>query len=52
MKVLHISRSMSQGGAYVDELKKQRIPHYLIPNIDGKNPFAIINTIRILERVV
>lgn len=76
MKVLHISRSMGQGGAekivfqlctgikevsqcvasaggaYVDELKEQKIPHYLIPDIDGKNPFIILKTIKTLWSIV
>lgn len=76
MKILHISRSMGQGGAqkivyqlcsgnndipqcvasaggaYVDELKEQKIPHYLIPDIDGKNPFIILKTIKTLWSIV
>ena len=66
MKILHISRSMGQGGAqkivyqlcmdnkdceqiiisaggyYVPELESSGIKHYVIPDIDKKNPLTII----------
>lgn len=76
MKILHISRTMGQGGAekvvyqlckdkknadmivastggiYEEELKKQNVKHYIIPDIDKKNPLLIIKTLLILNKIV
>ena len=66
MKVLHISRTMGQGGAekivyqlcidnsaceqyvvscggqYVNELEQSGVKHYMIPDMDKKNPFLML----------
>ena len=76
MKVLHISRTMGQGGAekvvyqlckdckgvipivastggqYVEELNKLNIKHYIIPDIDKKNPFTMFKILLILFVIV
>lgn len=75
MKVLHISRSMGQGGAqkvvcqlcqdikathfiascggvHVEPLNEIGVKHFMIPDMDGKNPIDIIKTIFILIKVV
>ena len=75
MKILHISRTMGQGGAekivyqlcksneidkviastggyYADLLESEGINHYIIPDIDKKNPFLIIKTLMILLKIV
>lgn len=76
LKILHISRSMGQGGAqkvvyqlcmdngdakqyvastggeYVDELVDAGIAHYIIPDIDKKNPFMIVKTYFILLKII
>lgn len=76
LKILHISRSMGQGGAqkvvyqlcmdnrnakqyvastggkYVEELVGAGITHYIIPDIDKKNPFLIFKTYFILSKIV
>lgn len=75
MNVLHISRTMGQGGAekivyqlccdngeknviasiggtYVDRLRKIGVSHYVIPDIDKKNPYLIFKTMLILNNIV
>ena len=76
MNILHISRTMGQGGAekvvyqickdkkvdnmfiastggvYEDLLKKDNIKNYKIPDIDNKNPFLMIKTLFILNRII
>lgn len=76
VNVLHVSRTMGQGGAekvvyqlckdmhtvtpyvascggaYADELKKRKIKHIRIPDIDIKNPLLIIKTISILYNAI
>ena len=76
MKILHISRTMGQGGAekvvyqlckdnknaemyvastggiYEEELKNNNVKHYIIPDIDKKNPFLMIKTILILNNII
>ena len=76
MKILHISRTMGQGGAekvvyqlckdnkdiemivastggiYEEELKNNKVKHYIIPDIDKKNPFLILKTLIILNNIV
>ena len=74
-RVLHLSRTMGQGGAekvvcqlcrdveaehfiascggvHVDDLSKIGVKHFVIPDMDGKNPVDIIKTILILFKVV
>lgn len=76
MNILHISRTMGQGGAekvvyqickedydnkmfiastggaYVDMLKKEGVKHFIIPDINGKNPFQMIKTLIILIKII
>lgn len=76
MKILHISRSMGQGGAqkivyqlcmdnhsceqvvisaggyYVQELESIGIKHYIIPDMDKKNPILIFSTLKKIMTVV
>ncbi len=76
MNILHISRTMGQGGAekvvfqlckdiknhkhivastggvLVDELKKIGIKHYIIPDLNKKNPILIIKTLIILLNII
>lgn len=76
MKILHISRTMGQGGAekvvmqlccdnraheqfvascggiHVEELNKRGIKHFLIPDIDKKDPLLMLKTMLILLRVI
>ena len=75
MNILHISRTMGQGGAekvvyqickdldenmvvasiggcYEKELLSIGIKHYIIPDIDNKNPFLIIKTLVILKKII
>ena len=76
MNILHISRTMGQGGAekvvfqlckektenkmiiastggaYEEELAKRKIKHYQIPDIDKKNPFLMIKTFLVLNRII
>ena len=75
MNILHISRTMGQGGAekvvfqickeskenmviastgvyYEKELANIGVKHYKIPDIDKKNPFIMLRTLIILEKIV
>lgn len=76
MRVLHISRTMGQGGAekvvyqickeaheeamfvastggaHVEELEKNGIKHFVIPDIDSKSPIVILRTFLILKKVI
>lgn len=76
MNVLHISRTMGQGGAekivfqlccnndvennvvastggdFAERLEKKGVRHYLIPDIDRKNPLLIIKTLVILNNII
>lgn len=76
MTVLHISRTMGQGGAekivyqlckdnhnleqmiasiggiYVTELDNMGVKHFLIPDIEKKNPMTILKTIYILQSII
>ena len=76
MRVLHVSRTMGQGGAekivyqlcrdneeceqvviscggaYVEELKKIGVRHYMIPDIDRKNPLLMVKCLFALLNVV
>ncbi|MCI8497897.1 MAG: glycosyltransferase [Bacilli bacterium] len=76
MKILHISRTMGQGGAekvvyqickeahgdvmvvastggaHVEELEKNGIKHFVIPDIDSKSPIVILKTFSILKKVI
>lgn len=76
MKILHISRTMGQGGAekvvmqlccdnneheqfvascggiHVPELEKHGVKHFLIPDIDKKDPVLMIKTLFTLIRIV
>ncbi len=76
MRILHISRTMGQGGAekivyqlcvdntrdtkyvasnggcYVKELEIYGIDHYEIPDLNNKDPKSIIQTVRILNRII
>ena len=75
MNVLHISRSMGQGGAqkvvcqlcedvkanhfiascggvHVESLKEFGVKHFLIPDMDRKNPFDMLKTLLILIKIV
>lgn len=76
MNILHISRTMHQGGAekvvyqickdskennmyiastggaYVKMLEPHGVKHFVIPDIDGKNPFNMFKTIKILLNIV
>ena len=77
MNILHISRTMGQGGAekvvyqickeshhnnnmiiastggaYEEELAKKNIKHYIIPDIDNKNPIKILKTFLILRKII
>lgn len=74
-RVLHLSRTMGQGGAekvvcqlcrdveaehfiascggvHVDDLSKIGVKHFVIPDMDGKNPVDIVKTIVTLFKVV
>ena len=76
MKVLHISRTMGQGGAekvvyqlcvgnnsyesvvastggyYLNDLANNNIKHYIIPDLNSKNPFLMIKTIFLLLKII
>lgn len=76
MKILHVSRTMGQGGAekivyqlcrdnkeheqyviscggqYVEELKKIGIKHFIMPDIDKKNPFLMFVSLYKIWKVV
>lgn len=77
MNILHISRTMGQGGAekvvyqickesnatynmcvastggmHVETLKKSMVEHFVIPDIDLKNPFLILKTFFLLNRII
>lgn len=76
MKVLHVSRTMGQGGAekivyqlcrdnkgckqfviscggnYVEELEKIGVTHYMMPDIDNKNPVLMVKCLSTLLNVV
>lgn len=76
MKILHVSRTMGQGGAekivyqlckdndghvqciastggiYEEKLEKQNIKHFIIPDIDGKNPFQMMKCFKLLKKII
>lgn len=76
MNILHISRTMGQGGAekvvyqlctncknqkmfvastggdYVKRLNECNIEHFAIPDIDKKNPFSMLKTLYILNKII
>ena len=76
MNILHISRTMGQGGAekvvyqickdinkhnmiiastggqYEKDLDSEGIKHYMIPDIDNKNPLKILKTYFILRKII
>lgn len=76
MKILHISRSMGQGGAekivyqlcrdnkeheqyviscggyYIEELEKIGVKHFMMPDIDKKNPFLMLTSLYKIWKVV
>ncbi len=76
MNILHISRTMGQGGAekvvyqlckdinghdmfvastggvLVEKLKDRNVKHFVIPDIDCKNPFIILKTFYILNKII
>lgn len=77
MNILHISRTMGQGGAekvvyqickesnenykmfvastggvHVETLKDSGVKHFVIPDIDQKNPLLIIKTFFILNKII
>lgn len=76
MKILHISRTMGQGGAekvvyqlckdiknaemvvassggiYEEDLKNNKVKHFIIPDIDKKNPFLMFKTFILLNNIV